>query len=107
MGLQKDVSNILNASDIFLFPSIYEGLALSLVEAQSSLLPIFTSNNVSIESKMSDYFYQFSLEEDSKKWANNIIEKYKNIPERSKRKNNVVENGFDIKSEANKIQEYL
>ena len=107
MGLIKNVSEVLQASDIFLFPSLFEGLALSLVEAQSSNLPIFTSNTVSGESIMSDYFYQYSLDLDPDKWAEKIIRTYKEIPDRNKRGNTVVENGFDIKEEAKKVQKLL
>ena len=40
----------MSAADIMLFPSLYEGLPLTLIEAQASGLPIIMSNNISSES---------------------------------------------------------
>lgn len=45
-GLRRDVDQLLQAMDIFLFPSIYEGMPLSVIEAQASGLPCVISMNV-------------------------------------------------------------
>jgi glycosyltransferase involved in cell wall biosynthesis len=44
LGHRHDVNQILAASDIFVFPSKYEGLGGSLIEAQAAGLPIVCSN---------------------------------------------------------------
>nr|WP_294776574.1 glycosyltransferase family 4 protein [uncultured Flavobacterium sp.] len=44
LGHRHDVNQILAASDIFVFPSKYEGLGGSLIEAQAAALPIVCSN---------------------------------------------------------------
>lgn len=46
VGLRNDVENMMSASDIFLFPSLYEGMPLSIIEAQSSGLPCYISNGI-------------------------------------------------------------
>jgi len=46
-GLRSDIFAIVQAFDVFVFPSIYEGLPLSVLEAQSSGLPCIISKNVS------------------------------------------------------------
>lgn len=45
-GLRSDIPDVLQAIDIFLFPSIYEGMPLSVVEAQASGLPCIISDAV-------------------------------------------------------------
>ena len=45
-GLRSDISAIIQAFDVFVFPSIYEGLPLTVLEAQASGLPCIISSNV-------------------------------------------------------------
>lgn len=44
LGYRKDINQLLNLSDIYLFPSYREGLSLSLMEAMVSGLPVICSN---------------------------------------------------------------
>lgn len=44
VGFRKDVLELYKISDIFLFPSIREGLPMSIMEAMSSKLPIICSS---------------------------------------------------------------
>ena len=46
MGKRKDVNELLQAMDFFVFPSLYEGLGISCIEAQVAGLPCFISNKV-------------------------------------------------------------
>lgn len=45
-GLRSDIPSIVQAFDVFVFPSIYEGLPLTVLEAQASGLPCIISSNV-------------------------------------------------------------
>ncbi|GAF23684.1 glycosyltransferase [Bacillus sp. JCM 19047] len=44
LGYRSDINEILSVSDMFLFPSLREGLSLSLMEAMSNGLPIICSD---------------------------------------------------------------
>jgi glycosyltransferase involved in cell wall biosynthesis len=44
LGHRQDVNKILVASNVFVFPSLYEGLGGSLIEAQAAALPIICSD---------------------------------------------------------------
>ena len=45
-GFKSNVNEYMQAMDLFIFPSLYEGLGLVLIEAQASGLPCFTSSEV-------------------------------------------------------------
>ena len=44
LGFRKDVKNICNSADLFVFPSFQEGLSVALMEAMGCGLPIVASN---------------------------------------------------------------
>lgn len=44
LGFRKDISEICNASDLFVFPSYREGLSVALMEAMASGLPVVCSD---------------------------------------------------------------
>lgn len=44
LGFRKDISEILNYTDVFVFPSFREGLSVSVMEAMASGLPIIASD---------------------------------------------------------------
>jgi glycosyltransferase involved in cell wall biosynthesis len=52
LGLRNDVSGLMAASDALIFPSLYEGLSLVLIEAQTSGLPCVITDTLSEESVM-------------------------------------------------------
>lgn len=73
-GFRVDVNNLMQAMDIFLFPSKYEGLGLVLIEAQCSGLPCFTTKNlVPEEVKINKNLEFIELNNNPKEWANQII----------------------------------
>lgn len=99
---RSDVSSLINAFDIVVFPSIYEGLPISLVEAQVNGLNILVSNNVSLEIKLSSSIHFYSLEEGTIKWADKIIKMDKN---RIDTKEDMLKSGYDIKMVVAKLME--
>ncbi len=105
LGLRKDVKELLNAMDIFLFPSLFEGLPVALIEAQANGLPVYASKDtISDKSKMSDNFNFISLNKSGKEWANIM---YNNKNNRKDNKQSIAENGFDIEQECEKIENYF
>ena len=73
-GFRKDVNEIMQAMDVFLLPSLYEGLPVVGVEAQASGLPSFTSKDVvTNEVKITDAFEFISLDKPASEWATIIL----------------------------------
>lgn len=72
LGSRNDVPDILQAMDIFIFPSIWEGLGIVAIEAQAAGLPTLCSDNVPREAKITD-LCEFLTLEDTDKWADRIV----------------------------------
>ena len=71
-GYRDDVYRLVQAMDIFAFPSLFEGLGLGLVEAQASGIPcIATKKAIPKEVKLNDNFYFLDLDIDQ--WTNQIL----------------------------------
>ncbi|EYE87678.1 hypothetical protein Q428_12005 [Fervidicella metallireducens AeB] len=71
-GKTLDVPQLMQAMDMIVMPSRFEGLPLTLVEAQSSCLPCFVSDAVSKEVAITDLVQFISLEKSPKEWAEQI-----------------------------------
>ena len=75
LGVRKDVKNLLQGFDIFLLPSIFEGLPVTLVEAQGAGLKCFISDTITKEIDLECGLTEFiSLNKSSQEWAE-IIDK--------------------------------
>ncbi len=75
LGFRKDRERIMQAMDSFVFPSLYEGLSVVLLEAQASGLPVFVSGSTTTEVSYSPHIKFLSLSEGAEVWAKAIVEK--------------------------------
>lgn len=74
-GYIKNVSELQNIFDIFLLPSLYEGLSLSLLENAANGTPCLLSDTQSIESYLLDSTYALSIKDGCEKlWADKVFE---------------------------------
>lgn len=73
LGIRNDIPEMLKAMDVFLMPSLYEGLPISAVEAQAANVKIVLSTEVSKETQVSRNTHFISLDESPKKWAEIIL----------------------------------
>lgn len=81
LGVRDDIPELLKIMDVFLMPSLYEGLPISAVEAQAANVKVVLSTNVSSETKLSNNVQFISLEESSEKWAMETLKQpYRNSP---------------------------
>lgn len=69
-GNRNDVDSLMQAMDALIFPSLYEGLSLTVIEAQVSGLPVYLSNTLSEEHKITDNAYFLSLQDTPKMGRN-------------------------------------
>jgi glycosyltransferase involved in cell wall biosynthesis len=74
-GSRADVPELLRgAMDVFVFPSVYEGLGLAIVEAQAAGLPCVIANGVPPEATVvPDLIQRRDLAESPEQWAATIL----------------------------------
>ena len=72
-GRQMKTEEYYCAFDVFLMPSLYEGLPIVGIEAQSMGLPCFFSDNIDSKVVLTDRAQLISLDEPSKVWAQKIL----------------------------------
>lgn len=58
-GMQNDASSYYSAMDMIVFPSLWEGLPLSILEAQANGLHCIISDNITSEVNMGGSKYLF------------------------------------------------
>lgn len=104
LGVRSDVADIMQAMDVFLFPSLFEGLPLVSIEAQAAGLPILLSNKIPKECIKTDLVQVEKLETPPEVWAEQIWEA-RTIP-RIDRYEEIKACGFDIQENAKKLQQF-
>ena len=104
-GLRKDVADLMQAMDVFAFPSLYEGMPVTLIEAQASGLPCVISEKVPIECKKTELVQQMSLTSSPVEWAKLIIKKGRETV-RQDTSDLIKKAGFDIGDNAKWLQQY-
>lgn len=104
-GARSDVNELVQAMDFFVFPSLYEGLGIVLIEAQASGLSCVMSDKVPNEAIVTDDLVTvMSLEQSAEEWADHILSRLGE--ERCGRADEVKKHGYDIVDIANWLEEF-
>lgn len=104
-GQTDHVEDLLDAMDIFVFPSKFEGLGISLIEAQTNGLPSLVSDTVPVFAKISKDTKYLSLNLGAQTWATeveNCFHRYYKY-DRKKGKKEAINANYDIKMTANQL----
>lgn len=85
-GVRQDVPSLLSAMDVLLFPSLSEGLPVTVVEAQAAGLPCVVSESVTSEVGLTDLVRFVSLDEPDDLWATELLTASSQTDRRSRTK---------------------
>ena len=104
LGQRPDMNRYYQAMDIFLLPSLHEGLPVSGIEAQASGLPVITSDAVTEELKILDQVRFLSLDAPPSKWADLAVSMAET--ERKDGSAEVAAAGYSIEETARELEEF-
>lgn len=103
-GIIHDVEKYYSAMDILVMPSLYEGLPVTLVEAQANGLKCIVSDSIPRDCKISESLSFLSLSLGEKSWAKHICKI--DIARNQQAQKQVTDSGFDIKNQT-KLLEHI
>lgn len=102
-GESDEVGKLLQGFDLFLLPSLYEGLPFVLVESQAAALPALVSDVITKDVDCTQYLDYFPLDRTAQEWAAKAIEIHSNDVKRESPTMQLVEAGFDCKEMAGRV----
>ena len=104
-GASDDISGLMNAMDILVMPSLFEGVSIVMVEAQAMGLFCITSDRVPKETDVTGAVEFLSLKESAKKWAEHICTSAENF-ERKNLAGKVRKAGYSIDEITDDLKKY-
>ena len=107
LGDRADIRRYYHAMDVFVLPSLYEGLPIVMVEAQVSGLPCLVSDTITSESDISGNV-TFLPVNDIDKWGNAVCKALTDLDSNRESFSDKLKNSdFDIEHEALRLEEIL
>lgn len=104
-GVRSDVPELLNTMDVLLFPSLYEGLPVTLIEAQASGLKCIISDSITKEVKITDNIEFVSLDQSIEYWSEQVM-KYQDGYDRLNTYKEVSNYGYCIKENSKWLEHF-
>lgn len=104
LGNRKDVERIYQGMDVFVLPSLFEGLGIVAVEAQVSGLPVVASTGVAKEANITNNIQNIDLNDSIDTWKETICKS--NVESRNSVEKIVRNSKFDVKNNAKFLQEF-
>lgn len=96
LGNIDGVAALDSGIDILLMPSVYEGLGLSLVEAQTAGACCFASDTIPQEAFASEFAHPLDIHDKADAWAEAIVREFDGKERRSEGASQVAACGFDV-----------
>lgn len=107
LGARKDVNQLYSAADMFVFPSLHEGLGIVVVEAQASGLPCVVSDAVPLEADMEiGLLNTLRLQDGFYEWSKMIASKRQDVSSRKLKKTAIINGKYNIKQIAAQMQQF-
>lgn len=107
LGVRTDVNKLLSAADIYVLTSRYEGLPISVIEAQCSGLTCVLSDAITREVALSENVFYCSLCDENSVWAEAIDKASHTVFKNRQEGTTLVQNaGYDISIEAKKLYKF-
>ena len=104
-GIRSDIPAILSAMDVFVFPSFYEGMPNTVIEAQATELPCVVSDTITKEVKITEWVTFESIKASAGVWADIVFRQRRNIKKETKK--NIQMQGYDINKVVREFEQLI
>lgn len=104
LGNRNDIAKIYQAIDVFVLPSLFEGLGIVAIEAQAAGLPVVASTGVAKEADITQNIVKISLDSSINDWVNMICSI--KVQDRNLVMKNIKKAGYDIEENAQIMQKF-
>ena len=105
-GVTQNVNQYLQVMDCFVFPSLYEGLGIVVIEAQCLGIPCFIHDTLPEELYINKNIFGLSLKKSPKEWAQFIFKNRNNKISDKIAKKNILNAGYDINDTVTQLEEF-
>lgn len=99
LGSRNDVPELMQAMDVLVMPSLYEGFPVTAVEAQAAGLPVIISDTITREVCINPNVKMLNLDDSSSSWATDILKSRERIISVDR----IIDSGLDIKNTSEKL----
>lgn len=104
-GIRSDVNRLMQVMDVFVFPSLYEGVPVTMVEAQAAGVPCVISDHVPDECIITKGLVtKKKLDDPSDEWASYILKQAQQS--RESHKEEIKMAGYDIVTATNRLEKF-
>ena len=105
LGFRTDINDIMQAFDVLVMPSLYEGLPVTGVEAQAIGIPAIFSDTITKEAAILPTSCYMPLKASPQAWSKKILE-YRTIKHEEEPHIFIKERGYDIHNETKKLEKF-
>ena len=107
LGVRSDTEKLYKLFDVFLLPSLFEGLPVVGIECQASGVKTIISHKITKEVQITNYISMLPIDEGVECWVNRIkeIKNVYNIINSEEEHQKLIDSGYDIRTEANALLE--
>ena len=95
-GVRSDIPQLLSAMDVFVFPSFYEGMPNTVIEAQATGLPCVIADTITREADITGLVRYLPLSTHAESWAQTALDMVSET--RKDTKQDFYDHGYDIES---------
>lgn len=104
LDFNEDIEKYYSAMDVFLMPSIFEGLPITLVESQANGLKSLVSDVITEKSDLTGLVEFYSLSQSAENWAKRLCEKLSDC-KREETAEKIADKGFSLSAQAKELAE--
>ena len=107
LGVRADVPELFMAMDIKIFPSFFEGMPNTVIEAQGTGLPCIISDTITREADITGLVTYMSIEDSPEEWAEKCVDIKKQYRQRKNTREDFVKAQYDIDSVVKNFMELV